>query len=483
MTATTDMPLEKLFHIALRLNSIYMNPSSIKCALLSAGSVCEVTEHVIAGNFDNGVAVVRPPGHHAESHKAMGFCFFNNVAIAAKMAIEKHGIQRVLIVDWDVHHGNATQHMFYDDDRVLFVSLHRYDNAGFYPGSEDANYDRVGQGKGEGYNINIAWNGEKMGDAEYISAFNHIVMPVAYEYNPELILISCGFDSGQGDPLGGYNVTPNGYAHMTHLLKALANGKIVIALEGGYNLTTISNSMSAVVQVLLGDTPSILDTSCVPNKSATLCVSDVGRCLSKYWKSLYYWAADSNGSTTAEADDKIDLAPVTEDSMTEQDKPDEVQVKPQTTPPSEDLPPPEAEAPPPDTIPFPSERMPLNQAQQTIIKALEDDGNTCMFAVTPLAWCPHLKVIVPFPPDTVDTSALCETCGTHRENWVCLTCHHVFCGRYINKHMLAHYEATDHHIVLSYADLSVWCFACDSYVHNPVLFPYIKIASEDKFKD
>jgi hypothetical protein len=101
----------------------------------------------------------------------------------------------------------------------------------------------------------------------------------------------------------------------------------------------------------------------------------VGRCLSKYWKSLYYWAADSNGSTTAEADDKIDLAPVTEDSMTEQDKPDEVQVKPQTTPPSEDLPPPEAEAPPPDTIPFPSERMPLNQAQQTIIKALEDDGN------------------------------------------------------------------------------------------------------------
>ncbi|KAJ1493209.1 hypothetical protein T484DRAFT_1610676 [Baffinella frigidus] len=180
----------------------------------------------------------------------MGFCFFNYVAAAAAVAKSEFGLKRVLILDWDVHHGNGTEKMFINDPSVLYISLHRYDDGSFYPGTGPA--EEVGVREGAGYNVNIPWPHSGMGDAEYLLAFERVVMPIARSYNPELVLVSAGFDAAHGDPLGGCNVTPYGYGQMTNMLRGLAGGRMVVALEGGYNLRSISRSMEAVVRVLLG---------------------------------------------------------------------------------------------------------------------------------------------------------------------------------------------------------------------------------------
>ncbi|VDP52550.1 unnamed protein product [Heligmosomoides polygyrus] len=150
----------------------------------------------------NAFAVIRPPGHHAGISEPSGFCIFNNVAVAAQYAIDKYHLRRILIVDWDVHHGNGTQEIFYEDDRVLYMSLHRHDEGMFYPMGEPKDYADVGEGRGRGYSVNIPWNHSKVGDEAYGAAFAKIVMPIAYEFNPELVLISAGFDAALGDPLG-----------------------------------------------------------------------------------------------------------------------------------------------------------------------------------------------------------------------------------------------------------------------------------------
>lgn len=191
-------------------DSIYFHEKTYECALLAAGSVLQVVDEVLNGDSRNGICIVRPPGHHAESDCPHGFCIFNNVAIAAQYAITSHNLKRVLIVDWDVHHGNGTQHIFENNSNVLYISLHRYDNGHFFPKSSDADYDCVGSGAGEGFNVNIPWNRWGMGDAEYMAAFQSIIMPIAYEFNPELVLVSAGFDAAIGDPLGGCRVSPEG---------------------------------------------------------------------------------------------------------------------------------------------------------------------------------------------------------------------------------------------------------------------------------
>ena len=205
-------------------------------ARTAAGCVTELALKVASGEIRNGFAIVRPPGHHAEVQQAMGFCFFNSISIAVKQVMARVGVERVLIVDWDVHHGNGIQQIFYEDPHVLYISLHRHDDGNFFPGTGDPN--EVGSEDGIGFNVNIAWSGglnPPLGDAEYLAAFRSVVMPIARDFDPELVMVAAGFDAASGHPpqLGGYKVTPACFAWMTKQLMSLANGKLVLALEGG----------------------------------------------------------------------------------------------------------------------------------------------------------------------------------------------------------------------------------------------------------
>ncbi|MCO5593077.1 hypothetical protein L7F22_047083 [Adiantum nelumboides] len=221
-----------------RTASLYINEHSAKCARLSCGGVIEMCEAVASGRVRNGFAVVRPPGHHAEPDRSMGFCLYNNVAVATRYLQRRYGdyegrerVRKVLILDWDVHHGNGTQQAFWDDENVLYISLHRYENGEFFPGGIGGADDQVGVGAGVGRNVNIPWPDSGMGDGDYLAAFQRIVMPIAHEFAPDFVIISAGFDAAEGDHLGQCRVTPNGYAQMTHELAALANGRLVVALE------------------------------------------------------------------------------------------------------------------------------------------------------------------------------------------------------------------------------------------------------------
>lgn len=194
-----------------------------------------------------------------------------------------------MIVDWDIHHGNGTQRIFENDKKVLYISLHRYEHGAFFPKSNDGNYTQVGEGRGEGFNVNIPWNKHKMGDSDYIAAFQRIIMPIAYEYNPELVLVSAGFDAVVGDPIGHYHVTPEAYGHFTHWLSSLANGKIILCLEGGYNVNSISHAMAMCTKALLGDPlPMLHTTAKAPSASCIETIQNVWFVQQKYWKSLRF---------------------------------------------------------------------------------------------------------------------------------------------------------------------------------------------------
>ncbi|KZV88328.1 Arginase/deacetylase [Exidia glandulosa HHB12029] len=265
--------------------SLYVHPLTTKCALLSCGSTIEAALAVATGKVRNAFAIVRPPGHHAEPEEHMGFCFFNNVSVAARVIQEETDCKRILILDWDVHHGNGTQRAFWDDPTVLYISLHRYDGGSFYPGGNFGSMEMVGEGAGVGYCVNIPWPEKGMGDADYLYAFQQLVMPIAYEFAPDMVIISAGFDAAEGDILGECHVSPAGYAHMTHMLSSLAGGKVCVALEGGYNVDSISKSALAVAKVLLGENPPSLP-SAVASEVAVETVWLCGRVQSRYWRSI-----------------------------------------------------------------------------------------------------------------------------------------------------------------------------------------------------
>ncbi|RID76794.1 hypothetical protein BRARA_B03745 [Brassica rapa] len=275
--------------IASKLDSIYLNGGSSEAAYLAAGSVVEVAEKVAEGELDCGFAIVRPPGHHAEADEAMGFCLFNNVAVAASYLLNQRpdlGIKKILIVDWDVHHGNGTQKMFWKDPRVLVFSVHRHDGGSFYPTGDDGDYDKVGEGAGEGFNINVPWEQGRCGDADYFAVWDHILIPVTKEFNPDLILVSAGFDAAIGDPLGGCLVTPGGYSVMLQKLMEFAQGKIVMALEGGYRLDIVAESSVMCVQVLLEDDPFQSPVEEYTRDSTCTVIQAVRKKLCAYWPSL-----------------------------------------------------------------------------------------------------------------------------------------------------------------------------------------------------
>ncbi|KAI3454721.1 hypothetical protein Pfo_011384 [Paulownia fortunei] len=275
--------------IAAKFNSIYFNEGSSEAAYLAAGSVIEVAEKVARGELDSAFAIVRPPGHHAEEAEPMGFCLYNSVAIATSFLLNERselGISKILIVDWDVHHGNGTQKMFYKDPRVLFFSVHRYDFGTFYPAGDDGSYIMTGEGPGAGYNINVPWEYGRCRDADYLAVWDHILIPVAKEFNPDMIIISAGFDAAIGDPLGGCRVSPYGYSIMLDKLMEFAGGKIVMALEGGYNLNSLANSAQACVEVLLQDKPVIGSLEAYPFESTWRVIQEVRQELSTYWPIL-----------------------------------------------------------------------------------------------------------------------------------------------------------------------------------------------------
>ncbi|XP_051136605.1 histone deacetylase 5 isoform X2 [Andrographis paniculata] len=272
--------------IASSYNSIYFSKGSSEAAYLAAGSVIEVAEKVAEGQLDSSFAIVRPPGHHAEVDEPMGFCLYNNVAIAASFLLNERkdlGINKILIVDWDVHHGNGTQKMFYSDPRVLFFSVHRHDFGTFYPTGDNGSYIMIGEGPGVGYNINVPWENGRCGDVDYLAVWDHILIPIAKEFNPDIILISAGFDAAIRDPLGGCRVTPYGYSIMLEKLMPFARGKIVMALEGGYNLDSIANSVQACVGVLLGDSPIAGSPQSYPFESTWRVIHQVRQELRAHW--------------------------------------------------------------------------------------------------------------------------------------------------------------------------------------------------------
>ena len=226
-----------------------MSPGSLTAAYLAAGGALAAVDAIMSRQVDQAFCAVRPPGHHAESGRAMGFCLFNNVAIAARYVQKKHGLTRVLIVDWDVHHGNGTQHSFEDDPSVLFFSAHQYPH---YPGT--GRKSERGRGAGEGFTINVPMEAGEGGE-EYREIFQKSLVPTADSFKPEFVIVSAGFDAHKDDPLGNMGLTEEGYADLTGIVAGIAKrhagGRILSSLEGGYHLTALAASVDRHIQALL----------------------------------------------------------------------------------------------------------------------------------------------------------------------------------------------------------------------------------------
>ncbi len=229
----------------------YICPTSYEVARLSAGGTVDAVTAVITGTANNAIAIVRPPGHHAMPDRGMGFCLLSNIAIATRYAEQVHGLRRILIVDYDVHHGNGTEAALYDDGGSLFISTHQWP---LYPGT--GTLSDIGEGAGRGLNVNIPMPGGQ-GDGNYAAVFEQIIWPLAQRYAPELILVSVGHDAHWRDPLASMRLSLKGYAHLarelTLMAQQLCEGKIVFLMEGGYDLDALSYGWSNIARVLLGD--------------------------------------------------------------------------------------------------------------------------------------------------------------------------------------------------------------------------------------
>ncbi|XP_013183933.1 histone deacetylase 6 isoform X2 [Amyelois transitella] len=560
-------------------DSVYFHPDSLESAAIAAGCVIQMVDAVLTNVVGSGVCVVRPPGHHADDDCPSGFCLLNSAVAAAAHAVQAHGVDRVLLLDWDVHHGNGSQRITYADNKILYMSIHRYDHGSFFPHSTDADHTAVGEGKGEGYNVNVPWNKRGMGDTEYLAAFTQVILPIAYEYNPELVIVSAGFDACVGDPLGGCKVSPECYGRMTQLLHGLAGGRLVLCLEGGYNVTSISYAMTMCTKALLGDPIGHhYEQRTAPHWTAIESINNVITTHKKYWKNLKFQLAlpienvleeplpsrglkvdEKSSMPLANADSKIEshLDGSLESNMADLaiDKPmDRIDcdgdrnsnVKEKSEDKSVNM---SVDKPvcsdgihcgtdDEDESPNvkenidkksantsidkpacsgghcgigekdkrkdnePSNSKQLDKVEPSSIKvcsskdkigAIDTSGpssstekttlvdylaenmqaivNGEMFAVIPLAWCPHLETMYAIPASVkFEQGVKCVECEETVENWVCLHCYVTACGRSINGHMQSHYRTTQHPLVLSLIDLSVWCNECDAYVDNALLY-------------
>lgn len=282
--------LDKLKSISEKFDGIYFNEHTYDCAMLALGSCLELTDAVLDGKVRNGFAIVRTPGHHAQQSEANGFCYFNNAAIAARHCVQNRGLKRVLIIDWDVHHGQGTQSFFYDDPSVMYVSIHRYERGRYWPELIESNFNFTGAGKGKGYNLNLPLNEIDCNDADFLLMWFNVIMPVAYEFDPELVIISAGFDAAIGCPEGKMRVKPVTYHVLCHSLMSLADGKCVSLLEGGYNLVSLAESAAMTLRALIGLPCGQLDPDIVeldkPHVSVVQTILDVIWAVRPQWKFL-----------------------------------------------------------------------------------------------------------------------------------------------------------------------------------------------------
>jgi len=272
-------------HCALTPDT-FTSAKSYDTALLAAGGMCEMIARVVSGELDNGFVLLRPPGHHAERNRAMGYCLVNNIALGARFARRYLGMKRILIVDWDVHHGNGTQHIFEDDPSVLFFSVHQYPH---FPGT--GVFTEIGRGPGEGYTVNIPLP-KGLGDSEYLTIFETLLNPLALEFEPDLILVSAGFDTHREDPLGGMRMTPLGFAALTRSLMRIADrccrGRLVLGLEGGYQVSVLGDCVRAVICELSGLSLGRL-TGPSSKKHRKQVAQAVSRCVHvhrRFWKTI-----------------------------------------------------------------------------------------------------------------------------------------------------------------------------------------------------
>ncbi|MFH1983097.1 MAG: histone deacetylase [Pseudomonadota bacterium] len=259
---------------------------SFDAAMLAAGGFCAAVAAVLEGRVDNAFALVRPPGHHAERSRAMGYCLFNNVAIGATFARRAFGISRILIVDWDVHHGNGTQHIFEDDSGVFFFSTHQFPH---FPGT--GHFTSTGRGRGEGYTMNVPLP-KGYGDGEYAAIYADLLPPLVEAYQPEIILVSAGFDTHRLDPMGAMNMSEDGFAVLTRCLMSLADqfcgGRLALVLEGGYHIETLGGCVDAVLREMSDKTharvAACADTA--QKKKVNYAVSRCRHVHQRYWKNL-----------------------------------------------------------------------------------------------------------------------------------------------------------------------------------------------------
>jgi acetoin utilization deacetylase AcuC-like enzyme len=259
----------------------HVSSQSYRAAKLAAGGLCVLVDDVCSGDMRNGFALVRPPGHHAEAGRGMGFCLYNNVAIAARYAQQRGLAEKVLIVDWDLHHGNGTQHSFESDPSVLYFSSHQFP---YYPGTGRA--DEVGTGSAKGYTVNVPLPGGQ-GDDDFVWIYQEVLEPIAAQFRPDLVLVSAGFDTYHLDPLGGMGMTEGGYAEITRLLMRIADtccqGRIVLTLEGGYHLEGLAQSVKRVILALQG-TGSAPIASPKPSRTTEQIVQHICDIQKAYWK-------------------------------------------------------------------------------------------------------------------------------------------------------------------------------------------------------
>ncbi len=259
---------------------------SFRVAALAVGATIEAIREVVSGNLSHALVLARPPGHHAERSRAMGYCIFNNVAIGSMAARKDMGLVRIMVVDWDLHHGNGTQHVFERDPSVLFFSSHQYPH---YPGT--GHLTETGLGPGEGTTMNVPLN-RGCGDGEYAAVYRRLLAPLARAYQPDLILVSAGFDIHSDDPLGGMQVTPAGFAALTRLVLDIArqtcDGRVVFCLEGGYDPEALADSALAMIDELTGRTSTDVDAM-VQRADPVRLNSTIARCVSthrRFWKDL-----------------------------------------------------------------------------------------------------------------------------------------------------------------------------------------------------